>query len=338
MSALLVVAGAVIAVGSAGLVILANKRGWFQPSSLNEDTETGTDEIAEEATRQDFHIPLRGRLSAWSRPAKVFFVAVGGLSLLALFAGYQLLKTGATAESYLTREVQFGLVAVVGVGSGIYVQRWFDGQIGRIHAYYERKGQDPVVDSIKYAANRVRWKNGSAIAPVLDDNRLFGLFPRFKLIGEDRELRGTNKPLDDVIQRQIPDHAIESGDGETIIVPTKEDGDEILRGPTSPADRTWSSPNSLSDERATQYREETRRLRIESNATKATNAELYSLIRKMRKKIDNKEYREYQDFKSDFEDLAEIALSRSEAAKNHQQNGKDDEKTVVQMAEEGGDA
>lgn len=317
-----VVVGAAVVIGVVGGMIWLAKRGTFQPDA-NEATEDRA-ELEESVGRQDFQIPFRRRVSAWSGPYKVFVGSLVLLSLLGGFATYRIMKTGAPAQAYVTREVRYAIVGVVGIAGGARLYAWFDAQIGHLFVTYERAGEDPLVEKIPYARTRETRRDGKVRIPEVAQERLFGLFWRFRQVGEDRRLRGTDKPLDDVITQQVPDHAAELPDGSGWLVTTHEDGDRVLEGATSAADVTYSSPNSLSDERAIQIREKQKRKNAELQAVKATNAELYGQIRKMRKKIENEEYQDRTELMDDLEDFSSfLSTFRVEMQDGTSKNGDD---------------
>lgn len=301
--------GLLVAVGVVGTLIWLAKRGYFEPD-VNEDVEE-REALAENAGQRDFHIPYRRRVGAWSLPYKVF---VGSLLLLGLAGGvtaYQIMRTGSPAHQYVTTEVQFAIVAVVGVAGGVRLKSWFDGQVGYLDVIYERAGQEPLVERIPYAHRDVRRREGTTTVPEIAGTRLLGLFWRYRQVGEDRRLRGADKPLADVINVGVPDHGVERPDGSGFVVRTREDGDQVLEGATVTADVSFASPNSLSDERSIQIREEKKRKEAELRAVQATNAELNQQLRKMRKKIENEEYKDRTELMRDLEDFGNVLNSFS---------------------------
>lgn len=301
-----VAVGVVVVVAIVGTLIWLGKKGFFEPDTTNEESQSEREEMADSAAAQDFRIPFRKRVGAWSLPYKVFALMLALLALGSGVAAYQVMKTGSPLQQYLTREVRYGLVASVGIVGGVALKAWFDGQIGELYITYERAAEENLTEKVEYAKKGVRRRNGVITVPEISESRLLGLFWRYRQVGEDRRLRGEDKPLDDVITHQIPRHGDELPDGDGFSVLTRENGDQILQGATSTADVTYSSPNSLSDERATTIREQKRRKEAELSAVQATNAELHQQIKKMRKKIENEEYQDRSDLIEDFSDFAEM--------------------------------
>lgn len=297
--------GAAVVIAVVGTLVWLGKRGFFEPDT-NTESQEEREEHADSIGSQDFRIPFRKRVGSWSLPYKVFVASLGLVGVLGGVMTYQVMKTGSPVQQYITREVRYGLIALVGVGGGVYLKRWFDAQVGSLYVTYERAGQENITERIPYAKQAVRRRNGVRTLPEIAESRLLGLFWRYRQVGEDRRLRGGDKPLDDVISHKVPDHGEQLPDDEGYAVTTRAEGDEILSGATSTADVTYASPNSLSDERATQLREQNRRKDAELRAVQATNAELYKQIRKMRKKIENEEYQHRTDLIEDFDDFAEM--------------------------------
>lgn len=315
----LAIGAAVVLAVVLSLIWLA-KKGTFEPES-NEDSPQEREDLEESVGSQDFRIPMRRRVSSWSLPYKIFVGSIALLFISIAVASYQMMKTGSPAQQYLTAEVRYGLVAVMGIAGGVRLKSWFDQQIGELIIRYERSGQENIVEKVPFARDRVSRRNGNQTIQEIATSRMAGLFWRYRQVGEDRRLRGEDKPLGDIIQHQIPDHADELPDGDGFVVSTREGGDQILSGATSRADITYGSPNSLSDERATQLREQKRRKEAELSAVQATNAELNRQIRKMRKKIKNEEYEDREGLMEDFGDFSDMLSTLRVEISDEKQNG-----------------
>jgi len=295
--------GVVLAI--VGSLIVLAKKGYFAPDTNDQSGEERA-ELEESVSSQDFHIPFRKRVGSWSGPYKMF---VGACVLLSLLVGYgvvDVVRTGAPAGKYLSSEVRFGLVALVGVAGGIKMKSWFDAQIAYLTVEYERMGGQDLVERIPYARTAVSRRNGRTFVQEVADSRLLGLFWRFRQVGEDRRLRGKETPLDDVITHQIPDHGKELPDDEGYHIRTQQDGDRVLEGATSAADVAYSSPSSLSSQRSAEIREEKKRKDVKLSAVKATNAELQREITKLEKKIKNEEYHDREELVDDFEAFSDM--------------------------------
>lgn len=298
--------GAVVVVAVVGSLTFLARKGFFEPEDVNEQSQEEREELSESIGNEDFRIPYRDRVSAWSGPYKAL---VGALVLLVIGGGvatWQMLKTGSPAEQYLTSEMRTAAVAVIGVGGGVWLRGWFEKQVGRLIVVYERAGQANLVDVVEYAKTGVRRQNGKVTVPEVASNRLLGLFWRYRQVGEDRRLRSGQKPLSDVVNHLVPDHANELPDGDGWAVQTTAEGDRIITGANSTADIAYGSPNTLSDEQATKNRGKLERKDAVLSATKATNAELIQQIEKMQKKIKNEEYAARAELIEDFDRFSEM--------------------------------
>lgn len=312
----------VILVG--GMVWLA-KKGYFEPDT-NEGSLEERDELAEQVGEQDFRIPLRRRVKAWSLPMKVFVGSLALFVLAAAFATYRVMKTGSPADRYLTWEVQLGIVAAVAIAGGVHLERRFDEQIATVDVEYERTGQPNTTERFHYARNRARTVDGDTVVPVIADTRLLGLFHRYRQVGEERRLRGADKPLDDIFTIKVPPHATEKpGGGYHVTTKASESddraGDVVLKGATASADLTFSSPNSLSDERAVEIREKINRKDAQLQAIKATNAQLQQELRKLRKAIENDEYEAEEDVLDKLERFSDMMNSGTIRLEKSTENG-----------------
>lgn len=292
--------GVIVVVAVVGGIIWLARRGTFEQESADETGEE-REEFSESVGQQDFHIPFRRRIKTWSGPYKVFVGSLSLLAGLALVGGYQVMKTGSPADQFLSSRVRIAASALIGIAGGVKLKEWFDSQLGYLDIEYEQPGRPPVVERIPYAKNSTRRSSGAARVAEVAQNRLFGLFWRYRQVGEDRRLRGADKPLDDVITHKVPDHAAERPDGSGFQISTHEGGDKVLSGATSAADVTYSSPNSLSDERAIQLREQKKRMEVQLRAMEATNGQLYQRVEKLEKKIDNDEYRDRTELMEDLD-------------------------------------
>jgi hypothetical protein len=230
-------------------------------------------------------------------------VIFGLLTLGAIVALVRFFRTGAPASSFLTREWQFATVAVVGVVGGVWVARWFDGRRSTLWVEYESQGSEPTVEEIPFMKNSIESRNGDKIVKELGKGRLFGLFSRYRQVGERRELRGNNSLPSDRIQHRVPPHATELPNGD-IEVETRPDGDVVLGGGAE-ADKTYRSQNEMSREEAIRIRNRMQMLQTKSKARKAKVAELHSQVNKLEKAIENEEYRQREDLINDLNEMME---------------------------------
>lgn len=300
------VIGAFVVISVVGSLIYLGKNGYFEPDDVNEQSQQDREQLSDSISSEDFQVPFRDRVSAWSGPYKALVVSIVLIMVGGGVATWQILKTGSPAQQYLTSEVRTAAIALIGVGGGVWLRGWFNRQVGRLILVYERAGQANIVDIVEYARTGARRKDGKVTVPEIASNRLFGLFWRYRQVGEDRRLRSGEKPLSDVVTHLVPDHGNELPNGEGWAVQTSADGDRVITGASSTADVTYSSPNTLSDEQATKNREMLKRKDAVLNATKATNAELNQQIQKMQKKLENEEYAARSELIDDFDKFSDM--------------------------------
>lgn len=307
---------ATVAVGVFAVLALVLGVIWLARSDILDpsDDDESRDELRARQDSEDWTIPLRKRYKALPGPARILIIALTATAIAAAYALVQFFRTGAPADSFLNREVQYAIVGVVGVVGGIYVTRWFDRRAARVFVAYDSEDEDEV-ESIPYMKDSTRVRNGEKVIKELSKGRLLGLWWRYRQVGERRELRESNQSLpEDLIEHQIPRHAIELPTGD-YVVSTRADGDIVLSGGANP-DKSYQSKNQMSYEESVRLRERYRRMRTRLRAAEATKAELSNEVKRLRKMIENREYREREDLINDldkvlssFEGILEPAAS-----------------------------
>lgn len=292
-----VLAVAVIAI-FVGAVAVALRNGWFSNDRPGQGAQK--DELAASSRREEFTVPFRRRIRTWPLPIRVFVVVCAGLAVLFAVLSYQMVRVGASPTTYLTVESYLLIIGVVAFVAGVRARAWSDNRVGWLTVMYDKEDGGGTVERIPFMAARESIVDGSRIVQTCRDNRVIGLFWRYELVGDRRELRGKNKLPEDVVEIQLPEHAVDAPDG--YAVQTSPDGDRVIPGPDNP-DKTYGSPNQLSYERAQAMRRENSQIKIRNQAIEARNAELERQIDRMHQKIQNRQYQEREDFKEDIESL-----------------------------------
>lgn len=300
-----------------GLIWLA-RTGRLEPKNTNAESPAERDEM--QAHRESFNIPASKRIGAWSGPRKAFFFGLAALGVVGAATGYFALKTGSPVKTYVPDWGYVVAVGLFGVGAGVRLDRYFDDMIGTIDVVYEQSDGPPKAEQIEFAKTRVGSLEGNPKVPEVAD-RLFGLFPRYRLVGEHKELRGSQKPLGDILEIAIPDHGVEMPNGDYHVT-TKAEGEILLTGATSRADITYGSTNSLSDERAQEIRSEKNQLEARNRTLSALNAELNSQVRTMSKRLENEDYKTREELVDDFERFSDIANAMNVKISDDRGNGK----------------
>lgn len=286
-----------------GLVWL-QKRGSIDPSGKSAD-ETGDDEQSSvpDAARDDsdtFNLPLRSRVAAWSIHMKLFAAFALAVALIFGYVGVQLMRSGGSNE-YLTIEVVAAGCAFVGLVTGVKTKSWFDDQIGRVITLYENDEGPPRAEAKPYLKSSLRGNEGLRRVTYLARGRLFGLFWRVKLRGEVPKLRTGNKPLNEEVTAEVPEHGAEIMSGlDGYVVPTQKDGDKYITKAGEETDITYRTRNSLSTERSAKLRKQNHRLRQMLGAQKADNAQKDIQLEKFKKRLENEEYDSREAMREDF--------------------------------------
>ncbi|ELZ14416.1 hypothetical protein C478_07322 [Natrinema thermotolerans DSM 11552] len=278
-------------------VYAAARWGVFRPNDTNEQSGEERHELSVQDRRKQFRIPLRGRYKAYPLPYRLALTAILGLVGLFVFLTHQMLRVGADPTSYLTVETYIVGAAFGGIIAGVRVKQWSDRRVQWLTVIYDDEVGDEVVERIPYMDSRTSVSDGQPIIKECHKQRFLGLFWRFRQIAERRELRGARKIPEDVIEHQIPEHAVTVPSG--YVVQTSPDGDRVIEGPGNP-EITYKSQNQLSNERAQQIRRKNNQLQTRMDATQAENAELQRELDRMYEKVQNREYNEREDFKQDW--------------------------------------
>lgn len=314
-----------------GGIILASRRGWLSgddADARDRDTDDGT-----RVSPDEYRIPIRHRVKAYSTPLKVFATAVVAVLAIVLYGAYTFFKTGAAPSNLLSQPSLNAVLAALGVYAGIRIERWLDAKRRLLHIRYENPGGRDRVETVPYRHGEEEITGDGVVVKELAKRRIFGLFSRYVQVGEDRELRTTNKPLGDVVRYLIPDHAAEIP-GVGFMVTTRKDGDEIMDRPDAPADRTVRTRESLSTSRSVELREQNRRHRIELNEIKSTNATLYRSLRNARKEIKNMEVEEEERLLKLFDEFTEkISRVQMDSMNRSRTDDDTDTESVVEQRE-----
>lgn len=326
MKAQTLLIGVLAVLVSVAVIWFLASRGKFSP----EDQETPEERVEQQRQfEEDFSIPLRDRYRSLSGAARTVVASLSVAMLVAGYFGYRVVKTGSPATQYLSVEVLVAMVGLVGIVAGIKFEQWVQNRIGELHVVYERLGDAPQTKTIRYFKDKMQMRDGRPVVHELADSRLFGIFHRHRMVGEERDLRASAKPNGDIISHMVPDHGAETETNDWVVrtwQDTSDSGEHVDPSPSAAADYKYSSPNSLSDEDAVALRQKNRRMRIRLNEIKSTNAELYDKVSKMRQQLENEEYKSREDFQRDLaaitEQLAPLLQStQSSLTEGQQENG-----------------
>lgn len=318
MSASTIALGVLAVILTVGGITWLARSGRLEPDSTNEESLEERDEM--HSHRESFDIPVRKRIGSWSGPMKVFVLALGAFGVLVAATGYFALKTGSPVKTYVPEWAYMVAVGLFGVGAGVRLKNKFDEEIGRLNVVYERTDGAPKTEQVLFAKDRVGSLEGNPKVPEIA-GRWLGLFPRYRMIGEHRELRGGQKPLNDILEHAVPDHGVELPNGDYVVT-TREEGEVYMKGATSRADITYRSTNSLSDERAQELRAKNSQMEARVKTLSALNSDLDSQLNKMRKRLENEDYKTRQDLMEDFQQFSDMYSTLNVKIQDQTQNGK----------------
>lgn len=331
-----VVVGAIVL----GAMVILQRRQSVDPASDEEDVgEDGDDSPLPDAARDNsrtFNVPMRSRVAAWSIHMKVFFALLTVTMLLVLWVGYQLMRTG-SASRFVSPPVIYIACTLVGAGFGVYATRWFDDQIGFIFPIYANDEGPPRAEAIPYVKESLRNTNGMRKVTEIARNRFLGLFWRIRLRGEDHRLRQSDKPLNEGLTREIPEHGAEIDGGlvDGFVVPTQKDGDKVYKGAESQADITWRTRDAMSVEATAKWQKRYHRATQKLGAVKADNAQLHRQLKRMQKKLENEEYETREALRNDFKEILGMVVPAAGSIDPGSNGHKED--PVVQQAKQGED-
>lgn len=297
------IAGILSALVFAAAVIYAVRSGGLLSGSEDPNQDVGRDELAVTERRDEWEVPMLKRYKAWPASYRIAVAVIAGFFLLWVVGTYQLLKGGTTIGGFESPYAYAAAGAVVGGVGLVRLKKWSDDQVRSLDIIYEEADGDRRVEEIKYKSGSERvTPDGTRVVKEVVDNRIAGLFWRYKQIAQRRELRGHRKLPEDVVEIGIPDHAVQVPSG--YVVRSSSDGKRIVDGPAS-IDLTVGSPEQMSYPRAMEIRRENRQLRVRAEARSSEAAELQRQLTTLQTKVQNQEYREREDLIDDIKSLSE---------------------------------
>ena len=290
MTALVAPLFVVVIIG--GVVAVGFSQGWF--TNDKEDQREEKEELSTSQKRDEYQVPIRRKHNAWPLPLKLLI-----MSVVALFAGlaylvYDTTQTGAPLTASFGTEIYVVIATIVGLIGGVRLRAWSDNRVDWETVVYDTNDGVGRMERIPYLEETV--VNGSRVVKVAQKDRILGLFWRFKLVAQRKDLRGAGKIPEDPIEHEIPDHGSRTDDG--MMIQTSPDGDKIIEGPTN-ADVTYRSKDVLSTQEASRMKTEKRQIQIENDSLNALIATLQKQIQKLRTVVENNEHRDREDLKED---------------------------------------
>ncbi|ADB63922.1 hypothetical protein Htur_5034 (plasmid) [Haloterrigena turkmenica DSM 5511] len=264
-------------------------------------------------------IPVRDKPRQLPTELKIISFCLIGICAIVAFYTYQFLKNGSPAEFQYTAQLQFAVIALIGVGTGVAYRGHKDSHVGEIHVINESKNGDVNSEhTILYEKSSAETTNGKMLIKELRDERLFGLFRRYKLVGHDRNLR-SDRPLGDIITHEIHSDAVELEDGKWVM---RTQGRITVDGGTNnPADYRYHPPVRLPYEKMVKQQEQMRKKDIRMDSLRAQLAEAHSQIGDLVRVLENGEYRQREELKDDLRDIKDLVGTSQEHVTVQQDRG-----------------
>lgn len=313
-----VLIGAVAVVVLLVIGYLVERWGVFEDSRA----ATGADRVDRSETGPETRprIPVRDKPRQLPIELKIISFCLMAIVGIIGFYSYQLLKNGSPAEFQYTTQAQYALVALFAMGAGVAYRGHKDGDVGEIHLINESENGE--IDSERTIlfdrGSAERQDDGRMLVKELRDERLFGLFRRFKLVGHDRKLR-SDRPLGDIVTHEIHSDAVKLADGKWVM---RTQGEIIVDGGTDkPADYRYHPPLRLPYEKQVKQQEQMRKKDIQMKSLRAQLAEAHSQIGDLVRIIENGEYRQREELKDDLRDIKELVGPSQEHVTLQQDRG-----------------
>ena len=312
-------------IGVVVLVILAVIGLFIERWGVFEDSRaaTGADRVdrSEHGPETRPRIPVRDKPRQLPTELKIISFCFAGICAIVGFYTYQFLKNGSPAEFQYTSQLQFAVLTLLGVGGGVAYRGYKDGSYGEIHVIYESEEGQKIEseETIHFDQTAVEHQqDGSMLVKELRDERLFGLFRRFKLAGHDRRLR-SDRPLGDIITHEIHSDATKLDDG---LWEMRTQGDTVVKGGVDKAaDYRYKPPLRLPYEKQVKQQEQMRKMGIEMKSLRAQLSAAHGEMDDLIQTIENGEYREYERVMDKIEDAKELVAPKQEHVTVQQDRG-----------------
>lgn len=283
---------------------------------------TGSDRVdrSEERPETRPRIPVRDKPRQLPFELKVISLCLVGISGIVGFYIYQFLKNGSPAEFQYTTQAQYAVTALIGVGVGVAYRGYKDAAVGEVHLINESENGEVSSERTVYfdRSTAEPQDDGRMLVRELRDERLFGLFRRYKLAGHDRKLR-SDRPLGDIVTHELHADAVELEGGKWVM---RTQGEIVVGGGSDkPADYRYHPPMRLPYEKQVKQQEQMRKMEIEMKSLRAQLSAAHGEMDDLIRTIESGEYREYERVKSRLEDAKELVQPGQEHVTVQQDRG-----------------
>lgn len=318
-------------------VVIVLVIGWFVTrwGVFDDDTE---DEGAERIDRDQQNqreldrIPIRDKHRQLTLPMKVLIVAAFLVSGAIGFYTYQFFKTGNPTEFAYIRELQYMVVAVVGVGGGVLFKDHINGRLGKLEIDFESTDGTDIdqTSTVWFLWSETQARDdGTLKVKALFPSLILRLFPRKRLVGHDPRLRG-DRPLGKRIKYEVPRSARELEDGFYI----RTQGEKIVGGAASTdVDVRFKPPYELPYEAYVAQREQRKKMQLRLESAQAKRAEAEQQLQELKKLVKNNEYQERVEVLDEIERITDIVMPSQDQI-NLQQPGYNRQRQVPQSQQQ----
>ena len=291
--------------------LLVERWGVFEDDRAAEGTDR-INRLDNSGPQERPRIPIRDKPRQLPLELKIISACIVTITAIVGYYAYRLLRTGNPVAFEYSTQLQYSVVALVGVGAGVAYRGYQDSAVGKVHIIYQSKNEDhgESEETILFDRNSVeRQEDGSMLVKELRDERIFGLFRRRKLAGHDRRLR-SDRPLGDIVTHEIHSDATKLEDG---VWEMRTQGKDTVEGSkNAAADYRYKPPLRLPYEKQIKQKEQIRKMRLEKQSIRAQFAAANRQLDELTRKLENGEYAEREDLKSDMQDLKELVGATQE--------------------------
>lgn len=299
--------------------------------------------------RGAYSLSVRQRFAGLTTPSKLLVGGIFVVMAVIIFETWTFFRTGSPSQIFFAREVQLMVVGAIGAVGGVLFERRRRGKQAKVISIHEAdpegKRGEPRQSSqaeIQYShVNEVEGDDGALVATEYQKSLFMGLFRNPKRVADDRRLRNddaVNRPPDDKVRAEIPEHAVEV---EPDVYVFRTMGKETVKDPTDEADYYYKPPFSMPREQAARFRSDLSMMTTEVEETRAQLAQRDEKIRELRRTLENTETEVLEELVSLLErfapllsdgDGAEMVLSQIPEERLKMRNG-DGNGTTEQLAD-----
>ncbi|WP_338904352.1 hypothetical protein [Salinibaculum marinum] len=146
---LILIVGGTLLVGI-GFIIWLVKRGTFEPDATNTDSGDERANLSARQRAEDWSVPLRRRYKALPGPARMLVATIVVLVVALAALMYQILQSGKPLGQVVDIRMAAATIGLIGIGGGLWLERWSRDRVRYAYVFYEREGGDPDSERIPF--------------------------------------------------------------------------------------------------------------------------------------------------------------------------------------------